>query len=99
MNTQLCLSSQVPFRTRHNNSTATSCLNLNDCLLNKTYVVTELIGGSMSTQRLTHLGFIPNTPIKIIRRGWGGPVLIEIKGSRLALGRGLASKVIVKNEN
>ena len=74
-------------------------MNLNNCLINKTYIVIELIGGSMSTQRLTHLGFIPDTPVKVIRRGWGGPMLIEIKGSRLALGRGLCNKVIVKNEN
>ena len=74
-------------------------MNLNQCLLNKTYIIAKLIGGSISTQRLTHLGFIPDTPIKVIKRGWGGPMLIEIKGSRLALGRGLCNKVIVKNED
>ena len=71
---------------------------LTECLLNKTYIVVKLIGGYMSTQRLTHLGITPNTPIKIIRKG-RGPVLIEIRGSRLAIGKGLASKVIVKNED
>lgn len=74
-------------------------MNLNECLLNKIYIVDKIIGGSRATQRLTHLGILPDTLVKIVRRGWGGPILIEVKGSKLALGRGLANKIVVKNEN
>ena len=72
-------------------------MNLNNCVINKVYLVERINGGSMATQRLTHLGITPNTPLKVITKG-RGPILIEVRGSRLALGRGIASKVIVKNE-
>lgn len=72
-------------------------MNLNNCVINKIYLVERINGGSMATRRLTHLGITPNTPLKVIRKGIG-PILIEVRGTRLALGRGIASKVIVKNE-
>jgi ferrous iron transport protein A len=46
--------------------------------------------------RLAELGFTPNTTIKILKSFGSGPLLLEVKGSRIALGRGIAMKVLVE---
>ena len=61
---------------------------------------TEIIsihGGQMVTKRLADLGLTPETKIKVLRRApFWGPIEIEVRGSKLVLGRGLASKILVK---
>lgn len=59
--------------------------------------IISIIGGSMASKRLADLGLTPGTLLKIIKKApLFGPVVVEIRGSRLILGRGLASKVIVR---
>jgi Fe2+ transport system protein FeoA len=59
--------------------------------------IVSIQGGRMATKRLADLGLTPGTKIKILRKGlFGGPVEIEVRGSRLVLGRGIASKIVVK---
>jgi len=59
--------------------------------------IITIAGGQMATKRLADLGLILGTKIKVLRKAplWG-PVEIEVRGSRLVLGRGLASKILVK---
>ena len=59
--------------------------------------IVSVAGGWRATQRLADLGLTPGTQIKLLRKAplWG-PVEIEVRGSRLVLGRGLATKVLVK---
>lgn len=53
-------------------------------------------GGKNLIKRLADLGLTYGTELKVIRRTlFSGPVQIEVSGSRLVLGRGLASKIIV----
>lgn len=59
--------------------------------------IIDIAGGRMSTKRLADLGLIQGTRIKILSKAiLGGPIEIEIKGSKLVLGRGLAAKILVK---
>ncbi len=62
----------------------------------------EIIGisdGQMANKRLADLGLTPGAKIKILRKApFFGPLEIEVCGSRLVLGRGLASKVLVKTK-
>lgn len=59
--------------------------------------IISIVGGSMATKRLADLGLMPGTKIKVIRKApFSGPIKIEVRGSRLVLGRGLASKILVK---
>lgn len=58
--------------------------------------VISIEGGKMSTKRLADLGLNPGTEIRLIRKAlFSGPVQIEINGSKLVLGQGLASRIIV----
>ena len=47
------------------------------------------------TRRLTDMGLVPGTMLRVVNSHVSGPVLIEIKGYRLALGHGIAQKVMV----
>lgn len=49
-----------------------------------------------SMRRIAELGFTPDTPIYILKSDGLGPILVEVKGSRLAVGRGIAMKIMVK---
>jgi ferrous iron transport protein A len=61
--------------------------------------VISIAGGRMAIKRLADLGLTPGTKIKVLRKApLFGPVEIEARGSKLVLGRGLASKILVKLE-
>jgi Fe2+ transport system protein FeoA len=48
-------------------------------------------------KRLADLGLTPNTPIKIIRKTmFCGPMEVHVRGANIALGKGLAAKILVK---
>jgi Fe2+ transport system protein FeoA len=49
----------------------------------------------MVNSRLGCLGILPGETIKILQQNNGGPLLIEVKGTRVALGNGICGKVIV----
>jgi ferrous iron transport protein B len=49
-------------------------------------IVRDLFGDAQSRQRLVSLGFTPGALIQVIRTGDGGPMLVFIRGSRVALG-------------
>jgi len=53
-------------------------------------------GGHGAARRLAELGLTPGQPVRILSIGRGGPVLVEIRGTRIALGRGMAAKVLVR---
>lgn len=59
--------------------------------------VIDIRGGQGIRQRLSQMGIHPGDMITILRYGaLRGPILIEIHGSQVALGRGIASKIIVE---
>ena len=63
----------------------------------ETATIVAIHGGRMLTKRLADLGLTPGAEIKVIGRMlFSGPVQIEVCCSRLVLGKGLASKIIVK---
>lgn len=50
--------------------------------------------GHRATHRLAEMGLTPGTDFKVLQN-YGGPLLISVRGSRLAIGRGLAEKIWV----
>ena len=45
--------------------------------------------------RLAALGLVPGVEIEVLRNSMHGPFLVEVRGSRIMLGRGMAQKIIV----
>lgn len=46
-------------------------------------------------RRLADMGLVPGSSVRVISSYMPGPVVLEVKGTRLALGRGMADKVLV----
>ena len=60
-------------------------------------IIISILGGKTSTKRLADLGLTPGAEIKVLRKTlFSGPLQVEVRGSKLVLGRGLASKIIVE---
>jgi ferrous iron transport protein A len=54
-------------------------------------------GGIGLEHKLRQLGLFPGDNATVLRHApLGGPVLVEVEGRSIALGRGVASKVIVE---
>ena len=53
-------------------------------------------GGRGVTLRVNELGFYPGSRIRIVRNIRAGPVLLELKGCRIAIGRGIAMKIMCR---
>ena len=60
----------------------------------KTVQVIDIKGGIEVRNRLAAIGLYPGAPIKVIKSP-PGPMIVEVAGSRIALGKGMASKVEV----
>ncbi len=59
-------------------------------------VFVDLHGGLGIRSRLTSLGFTPGVPLLMVQNyGWGS-VIVELRGTRLALGRHEARKILVE---
>ena len=46
-------------------------------------------------RRLTDMGLTPGVQVKVVSSGRPGPVVLDVRGSRLALGYGVARKIMV----
>lgn len=59
--------------------------------------VYAVVGPGKAVQlRLIALGLRPGAKVRVLGRGPGrGPLLVEVNGTRVALGRGLAKRVLV----
>lgn len=69
---------------------------LNELEDGQTGIIASVHGGRMLAKRLADLGLTKGTEIRVIRRiRFSGPVQVEVFGSRLVLGHGLASKIFV----
>ena len=45
--------------------------------------------------RLASMGLIPNVKIEVVSNGHPGPFVVNVRGSRMVLGRGMAHKIMV----
>ncbi|MEA2085906.1 MAG: FeoA family protein, partial [Chloroflexota bacterium] len=64
----------------------------------KPVTVTGVRAGWGLQRRLADMGLTPGVRIRVINSQMPGPVLIDLRGSRVGLGRGVAQKILVKEE-
>jgi len=57
--------------------------------------VTGVRAGRGLLRRLADMGLISGIQVRVINSRMPGPVLIDLRGSRVALGRGVAQKIMV----
>lgn len=56
------------------------------------------INDNASKERLNSLGIVPNVSVKIIRKLKSGPLLLDVKGTEIALGDDITSNIFVERE-
>lgn len=71
---------------------------LTDAATGINLIFTSVKGGRGAMQRLTDMGLIPGERLKVLHNSGYGPVTVLIKGARVALGHGLAEKILVEEE-
>jgi len=59
-------------------------------------VVVDIAGGSGLRSKLYSMGLAPGVIIRVLERFPVGPVVIEAGGTRLAVGKGMAAKILVR---
>jgi len=59
-------------------------------------VIREVRGGRGFTGRVVALGFTPGAEVTVIQNYGRGPILVEVRQSRVALGRWEAFKILVE---
>ena len=57
--------------------------------------ITNIVGGRNVKQRLSALGLYPGSVIKMVTNDFGGPLIVEVNNSKIAIGRGMAQKILV----
>lgn len=61
-------------------------------------VVTEIRCGRNLLCRMTSLGFTPGARVTIVQNYGHGPLIAQVRGARIALGRGEAGRIQVRRE-
>ncbi|MDO9529182.1 MAG: FeoA family protein [Syntrophales bacterium] len=63
--------------------------------LGKRVRIVSLAGGRGMQERLISMGMWPGSEIEVIRRGDPGPFIVAIGEARMAIGTGMAQKIMV----
>ncbi len=83
----------------HSDTTSTPTINqtlpLADAPRNTPLKLISIEGGRQLRHRLTEMGLVPGVTLKIVQ-DQGGPILVAVHNTRLAIGRGMAQKIQVK---
>jgi len=58
--------------------------------------IEKMKGGHQFLSRLASLGFTPGATLRVIRNSGHGPIIVSLRDTRVALGRGEAEKILIK---
>ena len=61
----------------------------------ETVKLAKIDAGRGLNSRLASMGLLPNVEITVVRNSHPGPFVINVKGSKMMLGRGMAHKIMV----
>jgi len=62
----------------------------------KKIIIQDIDGGRGIRSKLYSMGLIPGAKLTVLRGNCSGPIMVAVKDSRLAIGRGMAQKIIVR---
>ncbi|MBN1660204.1 MAG: FeoA domain-containing protein [Anaerolineae bacterium] len=58
----------------------------------------SIVGGHELLSRLASLGFTPGAWLSVVQNRGRGPIIVELRGTRVALGRGEATRIVVERQ-
>ncbi len=62
----------------------------------ETVLLQEIVGGRGILSQLATLGFTPGAPLTMIQNFGHGPLIVQVRDARIALGRGEARHILVQ---
>ena len=71
-------------------------ISLSEVAAGEAATVLDFQGGRMVNNRLASLGFTPGVTVDMAQNYGRGPLIVKVRGTRVALGRGEAAKIIVE---
>jgi ferrous iron transport protein A len=71
-------------------------LKLSQAKEGRVFTVNYSDGGCTFSRKLADMGLFPGEKIRVLNNTGMGPVTVEIKGAKIALGNGLARKIMVE---
>ena len=63
---------------------------------NERAIILSFANGRPETNRLVSLGFTPGANVDMTQNYGHGPLIVTVRGTRIALGRGEAAKIFVE---
>jgi len=77
-----------------------SNLFLSNADIGKVFIIVDVHCGCKAKLRLSNLGVLKNTEAKLVSKApIKGPIIINIRGTSLVIGRGLSEKIEIKYIN
>jgi len=61
-------------------------------------ILRSIEGGHQLRSRLAALGLFPGTELEVVHNSGHGPFVVSVRGCRIALGRGMATRIEVDKE-
>ncbi len=71
-------------------------LRLTDALPGKKYRIASINGGCRLNSHLCAMGFIPYEIFSVSGASRGGSLCVTVKGTKFAIGRGMAEKIFIR---
>lgn len=56
-------------------------------------VIQAISGGHKFLSRASAMGFTPNASVKVLKNGKHGPLIVNLRDTEVAIGRGEAAKI------
>ncbi len=78
--------------------TLSNCISLSKLAADKLATILSFSSGRLETMRLASLGFTPGARIAMTQNYGRGPLIVTVRGTRVALGRGEAEQIFVQPE-
>jgi ferrous iron transport protein A len=71
-------------------------VSLSDVRTGESARIRKMRGGHQFLSRLASLGFTPGASLRVVQNFGHGPIIVNLRDTRVALGRGEASKILVE---
>ena len=70
--------------------------NLGSVRIGESVQIRRMAGGHQFLSRLASLGFTPGARLEVLQNYGHGPIIVRLRDTRVALGRGEAEKILVE---
>ncbi len=71
-------------------------VSLSDVRSGRSVRISRMTGGHHFLSRLASLGFTPGADLQVVQNYGRGPIIVILRDTRVALGRGEAQKILVE---